>query len=502
MPTRTSRTARSRYRDMQIKLNQLKPADPQELFALLSRAFQLRIPQSPVMEEHNSPSDYISRAFFEASESAEDLLVWAARGSGKTYLAAVATLLDLLFKPGIDIRILGGSLEQSSRMFRYLRDLSAHPLALPLLKDKPTQRRLTLANGSSAEILSQSQRSVRGIRPHKLRCDEVEEFDPDIWDAAQLVTRSADLPQGYVHGRIEALSTMHRPFGLMQKLVTDTAVNRTIFRWGILDVIERCPTSRPCKGCPLWEDCQGRAREAAGFVPVEDVVQQRLRSSREVWESEMLCQRPRRSDCVYARFDPTPAGPHVVTQQPTHKETEQGYWIGGMDFGMRSPLVMLWARTWLPADKEDRPEHWQVCVVDEYAGSDRTLAEHEQAMREKGWPMPRWLGVDPAGRQRSSQTGMSDVQWFRQAGYVMRYRQSYLQDGLEMIRRRLDHGTLQIHTRCEKLIRALAEYHFDSSRPRDDRPVKDGPDHYCDALRYMLINLEAGGGPVKTRSYW
>lgn len=51
-----------------------------------------------------------------AHEVSADCVVWAARGTGKTFLGAVATLLDLVFKPGVQIKILGGSLEQSRRM--------------------------------------------------------------------------------------------------------------------------------------------------------------------------------------------------------------------------------------------------------------------------------------------------------------------------------------------------------------------------------------------------
>ena len=35
-------------------------------------------------------------------------------------------------------------------------------------------------------MLAQSQRAVRGLRVQKLRCDEVEMFNPSIWEAAQL----------------------------------------------------------------------------------------------------------------------------------------------------------------------------------------------------------------------------------------------------------------------------------------------------------------------------
>jgi len=49
-----------------------------------------------------------------------DCIVWANRGGGKTELAAVATLLDCVFKCNCQVRILGGSGEQAGRMYEYL----------------------------------------------------------------------------------------------------------------------------------------------------------------------------------------------------------------------------------------------------------------------------------------------------------------------------------------------------------------------------------------------
>ena len=54
--------------------------------------------------------------FLENSDA--DPLVWACRGGGKTLVGA-ATLLDMLFKPGMEIRILGGSQTQSERMYEH-----------------------------------------------------------------------------------------------------------------------------------------------------------------------------------------------------------------------------------------------------------------------------------------------------------------------------------------------------------------------------------------------
>ena len=187
-----------------------------------------RAPRVPLIPDSSPPFDYLIHAYFEppaADKNAihRDAVVWANRGGGKTMLGAAATLLDLLFKPGIQVRVLGGSLEQSSKMHEHLLTLLDRPWFRDLLEGEPTQRRVALINGSRVQLLAGSQRSVRGVRVHKLRCDEVEEFDPQVWEAAQMVTRTGNCGGKRVHGAVEALSTMHRPFGLMSHITRGCA---------------------------------------------------------------------------------------------------------------------------------------------------------------------------------------------------------------------------------------------------------------------------------------
>jgi len=473
-------------------LESLRPGTAEELDRFLTRVLGVRIPRRAMCTGHVAPFEYLMHVFFERPG---EPIVWANRGGGKTYLGAVATLLDLVFKPGVRIRILGGSFEQSSRMYAYLLELMERPGVRGLAVARPTQRRIELVNGSAVELLSQSQTSVRGVRVHKLRCDEVELFDEQVWQAAQLVTQSGMCGEVWVRGVVEVFSTIHRPFGLMSRLVKrvdeEGATGKVLFKWRALDVIEQCPAARDCRRCPIEKDCRGGAKEARGFMQVDDLVAMRLRSSEEAWASEMLCRMPRRSDCVYARFDPAR---HVVAGARTTIKTDELV-IGGVDFGLRSPFVMLWARMVLEDERE------VLEVIDEYVRTDRTLREHLGEIAARRWPRPRWVGVDPAGAQRNAQTGLSDISVLRCHGLLVRYRYSSIREGIERIRRRLDSGTLRIHARCRKLIEAMGTYHFDLQRLENDAPVKDGPDHACDALRYLVVNLEMGSRPVASRRY-
>lgn len=184
---------------------------------------------------------------------------------------------------------------------------------------------------------------------------------------------------------------------------------------------------------------------------------------------------------------------------------------------MRSPFVMLWAQRVDAGEGDVRLE-----VVDEYVRADRGMGEHLAAMERRGWPRPAWVGADPAGNQRSEQTGRSTVALLREAGYRVRTRRRRLAEGLEMVRRLLEGGEsrgglgsaegiggfscgggpgLVIHPRCRKLIEAMTSYHFDVERPYREEPVKDGHDHAADALRYLVTNLDGPGGAVEVRGY-
>lgn len=477
------------------------PGTSDELHAWVRVHLDLVVPRLPLIIGHSSPFDYLCHAFFEVDPTrARDCVVWANRGGGKTFLAAVATALDLLFKPGIEIRILGGSLEQAKRMHNHLRTIFARPHFAELVEGKITEKRIRLINGSAVELLAQSQTSVRGTRVQKLRCDEVELFDPEVWEAAQLTTRSKDCGGILVSGSIECLSTMHMPYGLMYRLVAEAREQkRTLFKWGVIDVLGACGDPHQCRDdagdplCTMWPACQGRAKERdeqrspPGHIEVCDALRQQQRVSDATWNSEMLCSRPRRSDCVLPEFD---RAVHVVSQLPP--EQHGSTWIGGLDFGIRAPTVVLWAR----ADPDGC-----VFVVDERSQSDVIVSEHARAILESCWPVPEWIGVDPAGKQRSGQTGISDVNALVKAGLRCRTRPMGIAEGLSLVRARLKPAagqpTLYIHERCVKLVESLEKYRYPSENPETLKPIKDGSDHAVDALRYMLANLDRG---YETRS--
>lgn len=466
-------------------LTELQPClDPDHLHAWVEQFLELNVPRRPVCQGHNAPFDYLCRAYFEPTR---DLVVWAPRGGGKTRLAAVATLLDLLHKPPAAVRILGGSLEQSLKMWEHLLPDLEWVVPSMLGRRPLTGRRVVLTNRSTAAVLTQSQRAVRGLRVQKLRCDEVELFQPEIWQAAQLVTRSLQTPHALIGGSIEAISTFHSPFGLMSRIIDRARqTGTTVLHWCLLEVLERCPPQRDCKTCPLWEDCRGVAKKVCnGFVLIDDAIAMKRRVSHETWQAEMLCRRPAVQGCVFPGFDPMV---HVVEKLPPATSV-----CLAIDFGFHAPFVCLWIA-----------DDGQVChVIDEYAQPQRTLDDHLEQIESRPWPLSRRVCCDPAGAGRNDQTAESNVQLLRRRGYRVHKRRSLIVEGLELIRAALRPAAglprLFIHPRCKNLIAALQQYHYPCGG--GELPVKDGVhDHFIDALRYFFVN-RSRSVPIGPRRY-
>ncbi len=451
------------------------------------------IPDRRICTEHSSPMDYLWHSFsadFEPKQGPNaDCVVWANRGGGKTELAAVATLLDCLFKPNCQVRILGGSGQQAGRMYEYLLGFLnggfASSLAGPSLKSKSR-----FVNNSAVEVLTQSTTSVRGQHIHKLRCDEVELFDEDVFAAAKFTTQSSDS----LVAAMELISTMHRPYGLMEKIVSSAPkLGIPVFKWCVWEVIERC-IDRSCGRCPLADDCQGRAKNAAGYLKIDDLLTFMDRSSRAGFEAEMLCRKPNLENVVFEKFDP------AIHIEPIDYDPSLPLYRA-LDFGFVNPFVCLWIQ--VDGDGIIR-------VIDEYVRTRATIDVHAEQVRERTLCSEQAVAAtfcDPAGAGVNDVTGTSVVRELRGLGIAVRYRRSSILEGIELIRRAICAGdgksTLVISPGCQRLIEALRCYHYPqdpTGRPNGELPLKDGVyDHPIDALRYFFVNHKSA--KTTTRRY-
>ena len=285
------------------------------------------------------------------------------------------------------MRILGGSGEQASRMYEYLTGFLDNGfekfLAGPIRKGK-----CRFVNGSAVEVLTQSATSVRGQHCHKLRCDEVELFDEDVFAAA-----------------MEVISTMHRPYGLMQKIVSSAGqLDTPLFKWCLWEVIERC-SDRNCLQCRLWQDCGGRAKRADGYLKIDDCETAMRRASRAGWESEMLCKRPSLENVVFDEFD---VAIHIKSI-----DYDAGLAVyRALDFGFVNPFVCLWIQV---------DDHDVVRVIDEYVRSRATIDVHAAEIKVRtpgGEERVAATFCDPSGAGVNDVTGTSVVRELRRRRYA------------------------------------------------------------------------------------
>lgn len=470
-------------------LRATKPENREQLRHWVELFCGLHMPATACCAHHQSPLDYLAHAFFEGDgERAPDCVVWACRGGGKTMLGAVATLLDVVFRPGIDVRILGGSFEQSEKMYGYLTALTRRGFS-DWLAETPTQRTMRFKNGSRVVVLPQSDRAVRSMRVQRVRCDEVELFDPEIWSAVQLTTRSS----GNARAGVEALSTLHVPGGLMeQTLAAWRKRGKKTFSWCVWDVIEKCPPQRECSSCPLFDACAGRAKQADGFLKIDDVIAMRERVSEQTWRHEMLCEAPRRSDAVFADFD---MAKHVRPWVEGEHRVER--FVGGVDFGFSKAFVCLWLARTTRADGA-------TCfyVIDELVLKHTRLEAAAKQIAARRPEQLHALHCDNAGRAVNSQTHRSDLQVLREMGFAVQSRSGSIVAGCETIAALLAPAAgeprLFIDPRCERLITAMRSYHVNAH----GEPEKDGThDHLVDALRYAITGELRPSEKVVVRFY-
>ncbi|MHC4726047.1 MAG: hypothetical protein ACYS17_02370 [Planctomycetota bacterium] len=480
------------------ELRRTRPAAKRDLKNYIKVFLGIDVPDKRICPEHSSPMDYLWHSFSADAARAHhssckrppnaDAVIWANRAGGKTELAAVATLLDCVFKPNCQVRILGGSGEQATRMYEYLTAFLnnglEHLLAGPALKAK-----CRFVNGSAVEVLTQSPTSVRGQHIQKLRCDELELFDEDVFAAAKFTTQSTE----NLTAAMELISTMHRPYGLMQKVVSSVPdLGTPVFKWCVWEVIEKC-TDRTCSQCPLSDDCQGRAKVADGYLKINDCITQMRRASRAGWEAEMLCKRPSRENVVFDSFDPD------INVRPVDYDPNLPLYRA-LDFGFVNPFVCLW----IQVDGDGL-----VRVIDEYIRSRATIDVHADEIKTRTPVSEEQVTAtfcDPAGKSVNDVTGTSAVRELRSLGIAVRSRRSGILEGIELIRRAVLSGsgqsTLLISPRCMRLIEAMQCYHYPhSGTAPGELPLKDGLyDHPIDALRYFFVNYNSSA-KTTTRLY-
>lgn len=166
------------------------PGTDDELWWMVRAMFGVTIPRHAVCPDHVAPFTAFADAYFgrnslDPDSPVQSLALWhGSRGlSGKSF--ALSTLgLTVAFLLGAKVNLLGGSLAQSAAIHEHMREALYHDNAPTHMVTAEGNTLIRLSNGARIRPLTASQKTVRGPHPSVLLCDEIDEMELKILDAA------------------------------------------------------------------------------------------------------------------------------------------------------------------------------------------------------------------------------------------------------------------------------------------------------------------------------
>lgn len=269
---------------MSLVLGRL-PQDDDELWHYLRVVWGVTIPRQPVCKGHTSPFHALADAYF----GRYPVAVWkASRGfGGKSTLMGTLCAIEAATL-GAQVTVLGGSAAQSQRVHEVTHERWTHPLApANLLASDPTKYQTKLKNGAWIIALMASQKSVRGPHPQRLRMDEVDEMDIELFEAAQ----GQPMDARGLKSQTVVSSTHQYPDGTMTELLRRAnEKDWPVYEW-------------------CWRESLGTPDEP-GWLNMEMVERKKAEVSARMWEVEYDLQEPsfdgRAIETEYVEFMFTP----------------------------------------------------------------------------------------------------------------------------------------------------------------------------------------------------
>jgi hypothetical protein len=449
-----------------------------------------RIPMVAVCENHCSPFDALEGVFFHHATHA----LWHANRHGyKTMGQAFLMALESTTYDRCQSKILGGSGEQSKRVYEYFEKFGAVPSVQELMKSLLATR-ADFKNDSTVSILTQSMKSVLGAHPQKLRMDEIEEFEPRVFRGALSLTRSfADVPAS-----ILMASTHHKRFGLMANLLKHhKKMGIVLFQWCVFEVMEECK-EKSCDKCKsvtkvdsggqtisFFDICKGKAKRSRGYIKLSEVLEKFDLLAFDDFKAEWLSDFVSISGYVFPKFVEEEEKLHVTKLAVFDPELPL---FRTWDFGWGKPTVCLWIQ------KKGR----QIRIIDEEWRVMTPIPEMGRIILSRPYKANEVRDTgDPSGKAVEEVVGESDFQALAALGINVEGKGSGIPEGIKLINGALEitNGEvgLIVNPKCKHLI----EYFSGAKYPTDaggnvisEIPIKDNKEHPMDALRYWFINTQ------------
>lgn len=497
----------------------MKPRSPARLHDYIRVFYKLYVPDVRVCPGHSSPFDYVVGSFFDNTDGwteeekkrykpHRNSVVDACRGGSKTVCGGLTSHLDSIHRAGCVTRVLGGSKAQSERMYEHKTAFDGRSF-MDLVDGKPQMIRTRYGNGSLVEILVQSQTSVRGPHCPRLKMDEVDEFDREIYKAALGIPQS----QNGIQAKVEIFSTLHKVHGLMSDVMESAGKDPTtaVYLWCIFEVLEQCryecSLEKPNMRCSslvkydsdgrevsFFDVCRCKAKRSDGYYKVEDLQDKFMQMPWETFQCEMLCQTPKRDDAIYPMLD---LGLHELAAD---YRSQSDPIILGFDAGLNNNFA-----AWAQVRKDDTIVVIRELYPNKQMGAREfaalVAAEHVRAGYRKA--LCGYCGKGDSDSNLRMELNRAEVRgrlFVDQVGGTPRGKaiesDNVLASGYEALRRRLQKvrgadgkPTAKIYFSpcCRILITQVAKLHSKKNiygEAIDEQEKVD--DHGPDALRYMV----------------
>jgi len=230
----------------------------------INLAFGVKLPDVQVCPNHSTPWQAFCDAYFARYPV---IVIKASRGfGGKSFMLALLSLVEALTLKA-DVSLLGGSGAQSKIILEHMAKFWNYKNAPRNLLVSDIQQEMRFAWGNKVRALMASQTSVRGPHNPRLRCDEIDEMDIRILDAALGQPMSTDA----VPAQTILSSTHQNADGTMTEILRRAAVNG-------YKVHEWC-----------WREASAQPN---GWLTQEEIERKRSEVSATMWAVEYDLQEP------------------------------------------------------------------------------------------------------------------------------------------------------------------------------------------------------------------
>lgn len=251
---------------MSLLLGRL-PQDDDELWHYIRVVWGVTVPRHSVCRGHTHPFKALADAYF----GRYPVTIWkASRGfGGKSTLMGTLCVVEAATL-GAQVTVLGGSAAQSQRVHEVTHERWYHQYAPKgLLEGDPTKFTTRLKNGAWIIALMASQKSVRGPHPQRLRLDEVDEMEIELFEAAQ----GQPMDARGLRSQTVVSSTHQYPDGTMTELLKRAnEKDWPVYEW-------------------CWRESMGTPDEP-GWLSGEMVERKKMEVSQRMWEVEYDLQEP------------------------------------------------------------------------------------------------------------------------------------------------------------------------------------------------------------------